>query len=220
MSFHQSSPHQTGLRPIGEALGSVIVGLDRAMARKAGKSIIQNLADAGGWTAPEPDTERYRMLEAALASRGMGWAFRGGEGTHDNWSLARACAAAATERDLIDVERETADWTKAVDEATARTAITQWGLTEVRLRHATPGDLLMFDMSGGMHVGIMSAPGGELSWAMEPNRSLPQAKIIHAYWARSVIESWVAPVWTDRLVAAFSFDAPGRPLRSAMARAA
>lgn len=65
--------HQDGLRPIGEALGAVIVGLDRVVAKKAGKTVIQNLADTQGWEAPEEGTERYRMLDLALASRGMGY---------------------------------------------------------------------------------------------------------------------------------------------------
>lgn len=66
---------QVGPRPIGEALGAVIVGLDRVVAKKAGKTVIQNLADTQGWEAPEEGTERYRMLDLALASRGMGYRF-------------------------------------------------------------------------------------------------------------------------------------------------
>ncbi len=229
MSFHQPSQHQTGLRPISEALGPIVIGLDRAKARKAGESIIQNLADAGGWTAPEPDTERYRMLEAALASRGMMWAFRGAEGTHDAWSLIRHCASAATERDTIDLTRTSPGY-DGVAEGDVRTAFLQWGLTETRIRHATPGDVLLFDMTGaryagkrveaGFHAAIMSAPGGDLRWALTPTGNQSEAKMIHAGPARAVAEAWVGPVWTDRLVAAFSFDAPGRPLRAAMARAA
>ena len=204
-----------GLRPIGEALGAVIVGLDRVVAKKAGKTVIQNLADTQGWEAPEEGTERYRMLDLALASRGMGYRFKGGEGAHDAWSLARTCAAFACERDCIDVSR--AD---GVTEAEARMAMTQWGLTEVRARHAAPGDLLLFQTKDGFHVAIMSAPGGDLSWSMLPGRRLAEARMIHAAPAKSVVESWVGPFWMEQLVAAFSYETPGAPLRAVMRRAA
>lgn len=208
-------------RPIGEALGGVIVGLDRVMARKAGKTVVQNVADTDGWTAPEEGTERYRMLEAALASRGMPYRYEGGEGAHDAWSLARACATFATERDGIDVVR--GDVQAGVSEQVARMAITQWGLTEVRARHAAPGDLLLFQGDGftdGAHVAILSSAGGELSWAMLPGKSRPEPKMIHAFTARSVVESWCGKFWMDRLIGVFSFDAPGAPTRSALKVAA
>lgn len=208
MSFQ--SLQSTGLRHIGEPLGAIVVGLDKAIAEKAGKTIIQTLADKGGWEAPEHGSERYLMLEAALASRGMSRRFRGGQGAHDNWSLVRECAQIATQRDLIEVERDTADWAVAVPEERARMAFTQWGLTEVRLRHASPGDVLLFSMGEGVHPAIMSAPGGEYSWSMLPRKSLPEAKVIHAYYARSVVESWLGKWWSDRLIGAFSFDGSDR----------
>lgn len=210
------------LAHITEPLGAALVHLDQAAASRSGKTIIQTLADVGGWQAPEHNSERYRMLEAALASRGMPWRFGGGEGAHDAWSLARECAAFAAQRDCIDVERPGAGW--GITEQEARKALTQWGLSEVRLRHAAPGDLLLFDMpeqaigggrvyAGGFHVAVMSAPGGDLSWSMLPGRVLPQPKIIHAYPVRAVVESWMGPMWSERLVAAFSFDTPGKPLK-------
>lgn len=221
--------HQDGLRPIGEAMGAVIVGLDRVIARKAGKSVIQNLADTQGWEAPEEGSERYRMLDCALASRGMAYRFRGGDGAHDGWSLAKACAEYAGQRDCIDAERELSSW--GVTEAEARKVLTQWGLSEVRVRHAAPGDLLLFGMSdqplpggrtmkGGIHVAVMSAPGGELSWSMLPGRKLAEARMVHAYPVRAVIESWVGPYWSEKLIAVFSYDTPGAPLRAVMRRAA
>lgn len=206
-------------RPIGEALGGVIVGLDRVMARKAGKTVVQNVADTDGWTAPEEGTERYRMLEAALASRGMPYRYEGGEGAHDAWTLARACATFASERDGIRVLRDEGK----VSEAAARMAITQWGLIEVRARHAAPGDLLLFQGDGftdTAHVAILSSAGGEVSWAMLPGKTRPEPKMIHAFPARSVIESWCGKVWMDRLIGVFSFDAPGAPTRSALKVAA
>ena len=215
MSFQ--SLHSTGLRHIGEPLGAIVVGLDKAIAAKAGKTVIQTLADQGGWEPPTSGSERYLMLEAALASRGMAWRFRGGEGAHDNWSLLRDCAQIATQRDLIEVERETADWSVAVPEDRARMAFTQWGLTEVRLRHASPGDVLLFSMGEGVHPAIMSAPGGDYSWAMLPRKRLPEAKVIHAFYARSVVESWLGKFWSDRLIGAFSFDSGSPAARVAVA---
>lgn len=206
-------------RPIGEALGGVIVGLDRVMARKAGKTVVQNVADTDGWTAPEEGSERYRMLEAALASRGMPYRYKGGEGAHDAWTLARACSTFASERDGIRVLRDDGK----VSEAAARMAITQWGLNEVRARHAAPGDLLLFQGDGftnTAHVAILSSAGGELSWAMLPGKTRPEPKMIHAFPARSVVESWCGKVWMDRLIGVFSFDAPGAPTRAALKVAA
>lgn len=229
MSLNTSFQPDHGARHIGEVMGGIVVGMDRAQAAKAGKSVIQNLADVGGWTAPEEGSERYRMLTAALLARGVPYRSGGGDGCHDAWSLAHHCAAYATERDCIAIERVRSGW--GCFEHQARAALTQWGLSEVRLRHAAPGDLLLFDMPeerlpggsiypGGFHVAVMSAPGGELSWAMAPGRTLPEAKMIHASPARAVVEAWVGPFWTDKLVGAFSFDAPGSPLRPVMAEAA
>lgn len=203
------------LRPINEPLGSALVKLDEAVARKVGKSVIQNIADLGGWKAPEADSERYRMLEAALASRGMPWKLGGGEGTHDAWSLLRDCSAYATERDAMEVIRDGA----LVSEASARMAFTQWGLSEIRVRHAEPGDIVLFDLDGGVVPAILSAPGGEMSWALVPAKTRPEAKIITASHARPVRECWAGPYWTDKLFTAFSFEAPS-PSRTALKAAA
>lgn len=222
--FQEITDAHRGLSHIGEGMSEVIVGLDRVMAKKAGKSVIQNIADTHGWRAPEESSERYRMLDAALAARGAPYRYGGGEGAHDAWSLARSAAIYATERDGIDVIRE-GSGDGNISEQAARMAITQWGLTEVRTRHAAPGDLLLFENDGGdnakgTHVAILSSAGGELSWAMLPGKSRPEPKMIHAYRARSVIESWVGTVWMDRLIGAFSFDAPDAPRRAALKVAA
>lgn len=222
--FQDTLSTNTGMRPVGDAMGEVIVGLDRVMAKKAGKSVVQMVADAQGWQAPEEGSERYRMLDAALAARGASYRFGGGEGAHDAWSLARSAAIYATERDGIDVIRE-GSGDGNISEQAARMAITQWGLTEVRTRHAAPGDLLLFENDGGhdakgAYVAILSSAGGELSWAMLPGKSRPEPKMIHAYRARSVIESWVGQVWMDRIIGIFSFDAPDTPKRASLKVAA
>lgn len=61
-----------------------------------------------------------------------------------------------------------------------------------------PGDVLLFRMSPGAcvkHCAIVSQrrPGD------------PEPRIIHAYWGRAVVESWLGPWWRRRLAAAFAF---------------
>ncbi|MBI1685827.1 NlpC/P60 family protein [Caulobacter hibisci] len=58
---------------------------------------------------------------------------------------------------------------------------------------ARPGDVLAFRMARGVpakHCAILSGEG---------------ARMIHAYWGRACVESWLGPWWRTRLVAAFSF---------------
>lgn len=55
-----------------------------------------------------------------------------------------------------------------------------------------PGDVLLFRMSDGApvkHIAIMSAPD----------------RIIHAYWGRAVVESYLVPFWIRRWSHSFSF---------------
>lgn len=57
---------------------------------------------------------------------------------------------------------------------------------------AAAGDVLVFRMAEGgpaKHAAIL----------------LPQDVLIHAYWARAVVESRFAPWWRRRLVAAYAF---------------
>jgi NlpC/P60 family putative phage cell wall peptidase len=61
-----------------------------------------------------------------------------------------------------------------------------------------PGDVLLFRMSPEAcikHCAIVAdaRPGD------------PQPRIIHAYWGRSVVESWLGAWWRRRLAAAFAF---------------
>jgi NlpC/P60 family putative phage cell wall peptidase len=58
-----------------------------------------------------------------------------------------------------------------------------------------PGDVLLFRMSPDAcvkHAAIVSA-------------AEPGAKIIHAYWGRACVESWLGPWWRRRIAGAFSF---------------
>lgn len=209
----------TTLRPVAEPLGGALINLDTAAAGRARKSIVQNLADVEGWEAPEHGSERYRMLEAALASRGIAYRHGGGDGHHDAWSLVRDCAQVATQRDGIDVTR----WSPGfggVKEQCARMALTQWGLVEVKERHAAPGDVVLFSIEGGVHAAVISAPGGDLVWPMLPGKKpKSEFRMIHAP-GRAVTEAFAGPYWTAKMLAVFSFDggqAPARPLRLAAA---
>lgn len=61
-----------------------------------------------------------------------------------------------------------------------------------------PGDVLLFRMSPDAcikHCAIvsLSLPGD------------PEPRIVHAYWGRAVVESWLGPWWRRRLAYAFSF---------------
>ena len=81
------------------------------------------------------------------------------------------------------------DWAEAGGQETLLEAAQRWLLPA---GEPVPGDLLLFRMVEGApvkHAGIVSAPG----------------RMIHAYWGRAVIESWLGPWWRRRLAASFSF---------------
>ena len=86
-----------------------------------------------------------------------------------------------------------ADWAEVGGEETLLQAARR-RLVEVAVERARPGDVLLFRMSEGCpvkHCAILSARDG------------PEWRMIHAYWGRSVVESWMGPWWRRRLVAAF-----------------
>ena len=106
-------------------------------------------------------------------------------------------------RELYGTESEaippyTADWAEVGGEETLLAAARRW-LVEIPTCQAEPGDVLLFRMGDGApvkHCGVMSAAGS------------PEPKMIHAYWGRSVVESWMGPWWRRRLVAAFTWPGP------------
>lgn len=218
------------LAHITEPLGGALIRLDEAAASRSRKSVVQTIADSQGWEAPEQGSERCRMLEAALSYRGTPYRFGGGGGRHDAWSLLRTCAAHAVQRDCVDIPRTVPGY-PGVSDAAARLAFLQWGLVEIKPRHAEPGDVLLFSVPdeplvgggvaipGGVHAGVLSAPGGELPFAMLPGQSREHAMMIHAYPGRAVIEASLFAGWESRLVSAFSFDTgrKARPFRLAAA---
>ena len=84
------------------------------------------------------------------------------------------------------------DWAEVGGEETLLEAARAW-LVEVHPAQARAGDVLLFRMSRGApmkHCGVLSAAGAE-------------RKMIHAYWGRAVVESWMGRFWEERLAAAF-----------------
>ena len=86
------------------------------------------------------------------------------------------------------------DWAETGAEETLLDAAGRW-LRPALLDAARPGDVLLFRMSPGAcvkHCAILSDAAG-------PGR------IVHAYWGRAVVESWLSPWWRRRAAAAFAF---------------
>lgn len=100
-------------------------------------------------------------------------------------------------RELIGPEPEappayTADWAEAGGEETLLKAARRW-LLEAPTTEARAGDVLLFRMSPGCpvkHCGVLTDTGGD-------------QRMIHAYWGRAVVESWLGPWWRRRLTAVF-----------------
>lgn len=89
------------------------------------------------------------------------------------------------------------DWAEVLDGEPLLDAV-RTRMPEIAVETAGPGDLLLFRISPSAavkHCAIVSAvgPGG-------PER------MIHAYWGRAVVESWIGPWWRRRMAAAFRFS--------------
>ncbi|MCS6622769.1 NlpC/P60 family protein [Roseibacterium beibuensis] len=108
-------------------------------------------------------------------------------------------------RELFGAEPETIppyrpDWAEVGGAETLLQAARRW-LTEIPVEAARAGDVLLFRMEPGApakHCAILSA--GAVSDQGEP-------RMIHAYWGRAVVESWMGGWWRRRLVAAFAWPA-------------
>ena len=89
------------------------------------------------------------------------------------------------------------DWAEAGGAETLLLAARRW-LIEIEPEAAQPGDVLLFRMRTDVpvkHCGILSAAGQ------------PEPRLIHAYWGRSVIESWMGDWWLRKRAAAFTWPA-------------
>lgn len=101
-------------------------------------------------------------------------------------------------REVIGKEPEAApayspDWAETGGEEVLLAAARRW-LVQTPVEEARSGDVLLFRLSSGAavkHCAILSDAGG------------PEWRMIHAYWGRAVVESWVGPWWRRRLAAVF-----------------
>ena len=72
-------------------------------------------------------------------------------------------------------------------------------LVEIDPACALPGDVVMFRMTPEAlvkHCAILSGA---------PTPTEPQRRMIHAYWSRACVESWIGPWWSRRLCHSCSF---------------
>lgn len=91
--------------------------------------------------------------------------------------------------DPEDLPNYTPDWAEEQGEETLLNAARRWLIQTVSPQ---PGDVLLFRLKPGVpckHVGILATPD----------------TLIHAYWGRAVVESWLAPFWSRRIAYCFSF---------------
>ena len=85
----------------------------------------------------------------------------------------------------------TPDWAEALGEEALLDAAKHC-LTPIANDAIEPGDILLFRMAPNVpckHIAILSA----------------EDRIIHAYWGRAVVESYLVPYWTRRHAFSFSF---------------
>lgn len=90
-----------------------------------------------------------------------------------------------------------ADWAEVGGRETLLEAAGRW-LTPVGMAAMQPGDVLLFRMTpeaAVKHCAILSSVEG------------PEPRMIHAYWGRAVVESWMGQWWRRRLAAVFRFPA-------------
>lgn len=106
-------------------------------------------------------------------------------------------------REVVGPEPETLppyspDWAEAGGTEALLMAARRW-LVEIEPEAAQPGDVLLFRMRADVpikHCGILSAVGP------------PEPRLIHAYWGRSVVESWMGDWWLRKRAAAFTWPGP------------
>ena len=109
-------------------------------------------------------------------------------------------------RELVGAEPEPTppyrpDWAEVGGEETLLWAARRW-LKEIPIGAAGAGDVLLFRMAPGCpvkHCAILSADA--VAGDGEP-------RMIHAYWGRAVVESWMGTWWRRRLVAVFAWPRP------------
>jgi len=115
-------------------------------------------------------------------------------------------------REVVGEEPEvlpaySADWAEVGGRETLLEAAGRW-MRPVAVDQMRPGDVLLFRVSPGAavkHCAILSDLDG------------PEPRMIHAYWGRAVVESWMGVWWRRRLAAVFRFPVPGSALAACAA---
>lgn len=105
-------------------------------------------------------------------------------------------------REVMGPEPETPppyspDWAEVGGEERLWDALDRW-FVRIAPSQATPGDLLLFRMAQG-------APAKHCAVLVEGAATDGAGRMIHAYWGRAVVESWLGDWWRRRLVAAFAW---------------
>lgn len=101
-------------------------------------------------------------------------------------------------REVIGREPETppaysTNWAEVEGEERLLQAAERW-LVPVEPNEARAGDVLLFRMAPNAavkHCAILSEDEG------------PEWRMIHAYWGRAVVETWMGPWWRRRLAGVF-----------------
>ncbi len=117
-----------------------------------------------------------------------------GEGA-DCLGLVRGVWRAVVGAEPEAVGPYSANWAEVGGRETLLEAAGRW-LRRIAVEDARPGDVLLFRMVEGApakHCAILSAIGA------------PERRMIHAYWGRAVVESWMGPWWARRCIAAFTW---------------
>ncbi|MFN7535487.1 MAG: NlpC/P60 family protein [Brevundimonas sp.] len=144
-----------------------------------------------------------RDLALAVARSWLGTPYRHqaslrGEGA-DCLGLVRGVWREVIGPEPQDAGPYSADWAERSGEERLLEAARVW-LVELVPDKAQPGDVLLFRMAPAApvkHCAILSGDDGA------------EARMIHAYWGRAVVESWIGPWWRRRLAAAFTWPGDG-----------
>lgn len=148
-------------------------------------------------------------MSAAMAERARGWlgtpyrhqASLKGEGS-DCLGLVRGLWREAVGPEPEAVPPYSPNWAEIGGEDLLLAALRRW-MVEIAPEAAGIGDVVVFRMTGAAparHCGVLSQ-GNLKSGAAE-------ARMIHAYWGRAVVESWLGSWWRSRVAAAFAW--PGQ----------
>jgi len=143
-----------------------------------------------------------QMAERQMAERARAWigtpyrhqASQQGVGA-DCLGLVRGLWRERYGREPQGVPPYGSDWAERGGEETLLEAARRW-LVPRPEGQMQVGDVLLFRMEEGAvakHCGVLTALAG------------PEPRMVHAYWARAVVESWMGRWWQRRLVGAFGW---------------